>query len=336
MSAARVRAVLLLGVALLLGGCANTAYRVGGNQLLKFGKNEMAPYLLTFDDVPMVCASAEALTPLLMSFEAVGANPDQMAVVVYMGAGLCAETDAFEAELRYLRAMHRQAFDEAKDARVEQKRAHALAARRQLESYERFLAYYGDLPPGKCSRKLDSDMDEIIYLLGMVSGVKALLNDVQAEGAVNVTKDIAPKIAYWSECVPNDKWWEMPAGMRAAVWQFVPMLAPEGSEPMKELERVAHVGAQRGVRLAFAIWALAAYGAGDEATTRRSIREFAAAGNNRLDPEYRMLDAVAIEIIQGLSDRLWTAGAGTRTPVGALGTFPDDVRAPTAGIEDLL
>lgn len=334
----RLALPLILGIAAtLLAGCTNTAYRVAGNQLLSFGKKEMAPYLLTFDDVPMVCATAESLTPLLMTFEAVGANPDQMAVVVYMGAGLCAETEAFDAELRYLRAVNQGNVEEAKDARIAQKRGHALAARRQAESYERFLAHYGDMPPGKCSKKLDSDVDELIYLLGMVSGVKALLNDVQSEGAVNVTKDIPAKIAFWSACVPNEKWWDMPDGMRAAVWQFVPMLAPEGAQPMVELERVANVGAQKGVRLAYAIWALAAWGDGDEATTRRVIREFAAAGaSGKLDERYRMLDSVAVEIIQGLSDRLWTAGVGTRTPPGALGTFWDDKPAPGANIDDLL
>jgi hypothetical protein len=332
-----VRLLALAMAVLVLAGCSTTAYRFAGNRALAFGKTEMAPYLLTFDDVPMVCATAESLTPLLMTFEAVGANPDQMAVVVYMGAGLCSETEAFNAELRYLRAVNQGNADEAKDARVEQKRGHALAAKRQQESYNRFLAYYGDMPAGKCSKKLDSDVDELIYLLGMVSGVKALLNDVQSESAVNVTKDIPGKIAYWSQCVPNEKWWDMPDGMRAAVWQFVPMLAPEGAKPMVELERVANVGAKKGVRLGYAIWALAAWGDGDQATTRRVIREFAAAGEgSKLDPRYRMLDAVAVEIIQGLSDRLWTAAVGTRTPQGALGTFWDDQPAQSANIDDLL
>lgn len=330
-------ALIAACAALLLAGCGNLPYRVAGNQLMTFGKNEMAPYLMTYDDVPMLCGTAESLTPLLMTFEAVGTNPDQMAVLVYMGAALCAETQAFEHEMRYLRALRDGRFDEAKDARIAQKRAHALAAKRQQISYLRFLSYYGDMPEGKCSKKLKTDMDDLIYLLGMVSGVKALLNDVQSDLAVNVDKDIAPKILYWTQCLDSAKWWELPSGMRSTVWNFVPMLAPEGATPMDDLTKVAKVGEKAGVRLAYAIWALSAYGNGDMAMTRRSIREFRAAADARpVDKNYLILDAVATEIILGISDRMWTEAVGTRTPVGALGTFPDDKPKSAGNIDDLL
>jgi hypothetical protein len=327
----------LLAMALLLGGCGSLPYKLAGDQLMVFGKKEMAPYLMTFDDVPMLCGTAESLTPLLMTFEAVGTDPDQMAVLVYMGAGLCAETDAFEEELRYMRALRQGNFDEARDARVAQKRAHALAARRQQVSYLRFLSYYGDLPEGQCSKKLKTDIDELIYLLGMVSGVKALLNDVQSDNAVGVDKDIAPKILYWTQCLDSAKWWELPSGMRSTVWNFVPMLAPDGATPMDDLARVAKVGEAAGVRLAHAIWALSAYGNGDMENTRRSIREFSEAAKKRAtDPRYRILDAVATEIIMGISDRIWTEAGGTRTPPGALGTFPGDLPKSAGNIDDLL
>lgn len=334
------RVLSLAGVLLLalsMTGCSNMAYRFAGDQLMTFGKREMAPYLMAFDDVPMLCGTAESLTPLLMTFEAVGSDPDQMAVMVYMGAALCAESQAFEHELRYLRALNQGRFDEAKDARVAQKRAHALAAKRQQISYRRFLSYYGDLPPGRCPKQLKNDVDDLIYLLGMVSGVKAMLNDIQSDSQVNVEKDIAGKILYWTQCLDNAKWWELPSGMRSTVWNFVPMLAPEGATPMADLARVAKVGELAGVRLAHAIWALSAYGNGDMENTRRSLREFRAAGETRaVDPRYRVLDAVATEIISGISDRMWTEATGTRTPVGALGTFWDDVPASAGDIDDLL
>lgn len=329
--------LLFAAMALLLAGCGNLPYRMAGNQLMTFGKKEMAPYLMTFDDVPMLCGTAESLTPVLMTFEAVGTNPDQMAVMVYMGAALCAETEAAEQELRYLRALRAGRYDEAKDARIAQKRAHALAAKRQQVSYQRFLAYYGDLPEGQCSKKLKTDVDELIYLLGMVSGVKALLNDVQSDNAVGVDKDIAPKILYWTQCLDSAKWWEIPSGMRSTVWNFVPMLAPEGATPMEDLARVAKVGEAAGVRLAYAIWALSGFGNGDMENTRRAIREFAAAADKHpIDQRYLILDAVSTEIIRGISDNMWTNATGMRTPVGALGTFWDDKPKSSGNIDDLL
>jgi hypothetical protein len=125
--------------------------------------------------------------------------------------------------------------------------------------------------------------------------------------------------------------------MRSTVWNFVPMLAPEGATPMADLARVAKVGEAAGVRLAHAIWALSAYGNGDMAETRRSIREFRAAADVKaIDPRYRVLDAVANEIILGISDRMWTEATGTRTPQGGLGTFWDDQPRSSGNIDDLL
>lgn len=331
------RVFLATLVAATLAGCGNLPYRMAGNSLMSFGKKEMAPYLMTFDDVPMLCGTAESLTPLLMTFEAVGTNPDQMAVLVYMGAGLCAETTAFENELRSMRALRDGRYDEARDARIAQKRAHALAAKRQLESYNRFLRYYGDLPAGKCTKKLDTDVDQLIYLLGMVSGVKAMLNDIQSDNALNVDKDIGAKILYWTECLDSAKWWELPSGMRSTVWAFAPPLAPEGAKPMEDLARVSKVGEQAGIRLSHAIWALSAWGIGDTENTRRAIREFSEAPKRHsVDAHYLILDAVATEIILGISDRIWTEAVGTRTPIGALGTFPDDKPKSSGNIDDLL
>ena len=54
--------------------------------------------------------------------------------------------------------------------------------------------------------------------------------------------------------------------------------------------------------------------------------------------EYRMLDVVATQQVLAVSDRLWTEGTGSRTPVGGLGTFWDD-KSPAEealDIDDLL
>ena len=69
-----------------------------GDVLISYGGNEMVPYLLTYDDVGMGCTTGEALTPLLMSFEAVGSNPDRLAPLVFTVAATCTETLATEQQ----------------------------------------------------------------------------------------------------------------------------------------------------------------------------------------------------------------------------------------------
>ena len=86
-----------------------------------------------------------------------------------------------------------------------------------------------------------------------------------------------------------------------------------------------------------AIWALAAYGSGDKELTKNIIRDFAAAGRTaKIDPNFKMMDAMAEQMILAMSDRLWTEATGTRTPMGGLGTFWDDKPKSAGNIDDLL
>jgi len=321
----------------MLSGCMNTAYRIAGNQMMTFGKKEMVPYLLTYDDTAMACASGEALTPLLMTFEAVGSDPNQMAIMVYIAAGMCAEAIALDNELRFLRAAQQGNITEAQDARIAQKRAHALAAQRQYTAYKRFVMHYGEMPQGKCPKNLDSDFDQLMFIVGLVAGVQAVLNDTQSDQSVGVPRDIAAKVERLAACVDSNKWWGLPQGIRAALWNILPMLQPQGAKPMETLARVAKQGERQGVRLGHAIWALAAYGNGDKELTKNIIRDFAAAGRTaKLDPNFRMMDAMANDMMMSMSDRLWTEATGTRTPMGGLGTFWDDKPKSAGNIDDLL
>lgn len=329
--------VALVGAIALLPGCTSLAYKIAGQQTIKFSKNEMVPYLLTYDDTQMACASGEALTPLLMTFEAVGADPNQLAIMVYTAAGMCAESEALNHELRYLRAAQQQNIVEAQDARIAQKRWHELAARRQYVAYQRFIRYYGEMKQGKCSPEIDDDFDQLMYLVGLVAGVQSVLNDTQSDQAVGVPRDIAAKVERMAACVDSNKWWGLPQGIRASLWNILPMLAPAGSKPMETLARVAKQGEKQGVRLGHAMWALSAYGNGDKELTKNIIRDFAAAGRTvKIADEFRMMDAMAAQMILAMSDRLWTEATGTRTPMGGLGTFWDDKPKSAGNIDDLL
>lgn len=329
-------ALLAVGALAVTTGCS-MAYKIAGGQIMRFGEKEMVPYLLAYDDTPMACAAGEALTPLLMTFEAVGSDPNQLAIMVFTAAGLCAEADALKEELRYLRAVQQQNIPEAQDARISQKRSHELASRRQYIAYQRFVQHYGEMPKGKCPKNLDNDFDELMYIVGILAGVQAVLNDTQSDQAVNVPRDIAAKVERMAVCVDSKKWWGVPQGLRAALWSILPMLAPEGAKPMETLAQVAKQGERSGVRLGHAIWGLVALGNGDKALAKNIIRDFANAGRTtKTDPNFKMLDAMAVQMVLAMSDRLWTEATGTRTPMGGLGTFWDDKPKSAGNIDDLL
>lgn len=319
----------------LLQGCS--IYKLAGDQIIAFSKSEMVPYLLTYDDTQMSCSAGEALTPLLMTFEAVGSNPNQMAIMVFTASGMCAESEALEQELRYLRAVKQQQISEAQDARIAQKRWHELAARRQYVAHQRFLLYYGDMPDGQCSEKLDEEFDQLMYMVGLVAGLQSVLNDTQSGQAVGVPRDIAAKVERMATCIDSENWWGLSEGVRAALWNLLPTLAPAEAKPMDVLARIARRGEYSGIRIGHAIWALAAWGNGDKELTKYILRDFAALDRTmKIDPKYRMLDAMARQMLTAISDRLWTGATGTRTPMGGLGTFWDDKPKSAGNIDDLL
>lgn len=318
-----------------LQGCG-MIYKTTGDVLMGFGRSEMLPYMMTGADTRIACAAGEAQTPLLMAFERVGSHPDKLAVLMYVTASSCTDMLAMEAELRYLRAVNQGNVAEAQDARILQKRYAAISAERQYMAYQRMVGVYGDKTDGECP-KLKSEFDELVWMIGLIGGVQALMNDGTADGLVGVPRDIAAKVERGAACLDNEQWWGVPRGVRASIWTLLPMLAPKNAQPWKELENSAQIGFKDGVRLGSAMYVMAAYSKGDNERLRKAIRDFAANGD-KLDPEYLMMDAMAKAIIEGISDRMWTEATGKRTPLGGLGTFWDDrsSSAPAVNIDDLL
>lgn len=317
-----------------LTGCG-MIYKTTGDVLVGYGEADMMPYVLTNNDVPMACGMGKSLTPLLMSFESVGSDPDKLGVMVYTTAATCSDAHALDAQLRYMRDIKSGDVTDAQDARIVQKRWAAISASRQWTAYKRALKAYGGMKDGQCP-DLDSDFDQTVWMVGMLSGLQALLNDTTAGGAVGVPRNIAANAAEGATCLNNDKWWGVPEGIQGVVWNMLPMLAPKGADSWQMLEDSAKKGLAGGVRLGSALYAMAAYSKGDTERLKTAIRDFAANDNN-VNPDYRLIDAFAREIVQGLSDRLWTKATGKRTPYGDLGTFWDDAPAtPQINIQDLL
>lgn len=325
----------------LLSGCSQVK-KTGANIALRFTENNLIPPLFKLDDVGMGCAAGESLTPLVMATQGLKADPHEIGVVLYASAGLCAEQRALDYELRYMRSARANLIDDAQDARIMQKREAELAARRQYESYKHLEAYFDSkkkAPIGTKCPKFKRDFDELIYMLGLLSGVQAMVNDIAAQQTVGVPKDIAAKVERAMQCLDNNKWWGAPMATRATIWTLLPGAGEGKGDPWETIKQNMRTGERTGVRLAHAMYAMAAQAKGDEALMRDALRAFAATQEAASNPDYRLIDKMAFQIVQNVSDRYWTEKTGSRTPLGGLGKFWDDkVEHQDEGVEidDLL
>lgn len=307
---------LLLACALLLAGCS--PWRIVGDQVVAFAEDDVIPRALREDDIVTACHGAEAMTSPVLAFTTVGTDVRRLAVLAHVGTALCAEQRILEAELAYLRAMHRQDPYAADDARVTQKRLHALAAQRAWNTAN---DYFGTVA-GQCPAFRD-DLDELVYLVGLVAGLQAVMNDSLGGQQAGVSLDVIPQVARGTTCLDSRRWWGAPEAIRTGLWVALPALGPEGVDPMAQLELNAHREAPGGVRLAHMAWALAAWSGNDRALTEQVLADFVASGNRYPAPAaYRLVDRFTEDFMLALSDRIWTEATGHRTPPGAFGTFP--------------
>ncbi len=70
----------------VLSGCSYVI-KSGANVALNFSENHIVPPILAMGDVDMICNSGNALTPAIMATKDMGADPTNMAVLLYAGAG---------------------------------------------------------------------------------------------------------------------------------------------------------------------------------------------------------------------------------------------------------
>lgn len=330
-----IRAIIVATALVAVSGCSSI-YRTTGWFAYDYSESYAMPYVMKTDDTQMGCAMSEAMTPMLLSFSELTWSPDRLATTMYMQAGACSEAEANEEGLTYLRAYKAQNIGEAKDARIRQKRLFALAANRQYKGYQHMVAEFGE--PGEECPDMDKD-EEFFWMLGLVSGLQAVMSDVRGQGEVGVPKDIAMKSVRGSQCIDAKRWWGVPKAMQAAVWTMMPDNAPEGVDPWEELKEASLMAGDAGVRLAQAVEVLIADGSGNEERLRDAIRRHADSVKTKSpSKKYRMLDVVATQQVLAISDRLWTEATGSRTPIGGLGTFWDDAapEAEALDIDDLL
>lgn len=311
--------------AMTMGGCALIESNVS-NTTLSIIEDGFTPPTLKMGDVEMACNFSVVNTPLVGAARNFYGDPSLIETVMLSSAGVCSENQAMTDEMRYLRASRDKRADEALDARIAQKRHLTTAAHRQYAAFTRmrdkleqkyFFKYGNNCPSFK------RDFDELVYLLGSLSGLQAMQNDIAAQQVVGVPTDTAPIVERALSCLDNNKWWGAPQAARAVVWSIIPG-GGEGKDIKGTFDSNMQIGEAKGVRLAHVMAAVAAQSTDDNARLRELIKRFSSVKSFTPNKDYRLIDAIAESQIQNISDRMWTQNTGTRTPIASLGKFWDD------------
>lgn len=327
----------LLSLHLLLSACTTVVYKSTGDVLLGYAEDQGVPYMLSSNDASLGCSMAEAFTPFLLSFSSVTTPPDQLAIVFYLMAGNCIQSDAQQQELRYLRAIYAKNPIEAQDARITQQRLLRIAARRQLNGYYALVA--AQTEPGGICPGFDSTDAELYWLFGLLNGIQAIMNDIASGGNIGVPMDIAAKVARGAGCLDNEKWWGVPEAIQAAIWISIPANKSIDKSPRQALQHSLQIGVQQGMSVSHVLAAQVYLGQGEITEVKQVIRSYASLSKKVADnQEFNMLNKISALQIQAISDRLWTEATGMRTPLGKIGLFWDDSNkaVDTIDIDEIL
>lgn len=328
--------LLILLFQLTLSTCS-VIHKNTADILISFAENETIPYVLASNDLDLGCSMSKAFTPFILSFSQVTTPPNELAIMLYLLSGSCSEFKAWEEELRYLRAVYSKNVLEAQDARIAQKRFLNQAARRQLAGYNSLIAAIAE-PGGECP-VFHSETIELYWLIGLLDGLQAMLNDLATEGSANVPLDIASKVGRGAGCLNNEQWWGLPKAIQAAIWLSIPSNKPTGADPLAILDESMKIGLQQGVPIAQVLAAQIQMGLGHTYQVKAIIRRNQEANlQSHTVPAYRLLNEFTTLQLQAISDRLWTEATGKRTPINGLGTFWDDPKkaVDTINIDDML
>ena len=316
------RLSVLAGVCLALGtGCAA--------KVDSFTVNRVMARASAHPDLGAGCAMGESLGGALEALTKTS-NPSRKALVMSnMASALCSEMDVREAQLDGARARHSLSgtamVSEVKDAKIREARARRVTAMRYFEAFKLLEAEYGEVGAETCP-KIKRD-DEIVYLMGLYSGIASMLHDKASGGTVGATEDLLGKVERGTHCVEDADWWGVPGSFRAAAWATLAR-APDGGDPWQLLEEAAESGESSGIRLARAVQVQIAANAGREDDVRVGVISYAdSQANIEVNPAYALFDEYGRVVAQHESDLLWIAETGHRTP--EFGTFPDDQEEST-------
>ena len=312
------------GAAVALAGCsANPIYTTTGVVLNNYSIKHATPYVLQMDDAVLACSLGEAVDPLLFSFSRVMKAPNEVGSLMQLLAANCSEMETWEEELRYLRADYAGNVPEARDARENAKRLHAITAKRRYEAFQRSMRAFKYDPSdvnAECPF-LFEDQEQLTFLVGVLTGLQAIVNDANSGAIAGVPRNIAPQAERAAQCLDNEKWGGLPNAIRALVWLLLPDTRPALSpEPWRMLENSSELGVKAGFRTAMALEAVAAETFGRDDVLESVIARFAASEDGfKVWPEYRLLDVIGRSVVQFSSDKYWTQNYGYRTPSNQFG-----------------
>lgn len=331
--ASKPLALVLLST--LATGCG-IVYTPTGKVISHYASDHVVPYVKATDDPDLAtCGTGLGQNHFVASFSRVMDDPAYVMFYNNLLSGYCADSKAAEANLRYLRARRAGNVAEASDARTEEKRWHTVTAKRRQQAFQEAVSIYALPDSGECPRLRD-DSDQITYLLALVTGLQAVQSDFLSGAQVGVPRNIAINAGRAAECLDNEKWWGVPRAIQATVWNFVPGTTPEGVSPWRVYEQSAELAERSGMRLALALWATGAQNQGNDEQLRLAMRAAGAIDPASTPEEYRLIDRLATVQLRHLSDQVWTEMSGERTPMGALGRFPDDAQENVPDTEGLL
>lgn len=318
--------LLTVGALALATGCHGTV----GGVLANSSNTLILPSVLRTGDVGIGCATGEALGSMVSSYAPYSRKAERASVMSTLSAGMCMEDDVWEASLQASRALHAGHVAAARDAQTRTAQAHLEAARRYHAAFRFLESGYGLPETEEDCPKLRKEHDQFTYLMGLSSGLLAVVHDAGAKGQAQVPLTIPAAVTRGVRCLDNERWWGVPAAMSATLGVLQPD-RPDVVDPWGTLEASAALGQQAGVRLAGSFLVQAAASTGDEERLRDAIRSHAQSlQQTPTQPQWAMLDRYATLMVQHASDVLWTESEGHRTPFGDLGTFPDDpVDTPT-------
>ena len=157
---------------------------------------KVVPAGMSQPDLGKACRLGEGLNSVLLSM----VNPAPIVVIADTTAALCEEFDAWEAEIEIERAKKNMPLGEYRIAGLRMQsradRAHGRAARRYycLSYTERAFGSIGlENNDGSIRCPYIELEDEVVYVVGMVSGVLSVLHDRASGGAVGIPVDLLPK-----------------------------------------------------------------------------------------------------------------------------------------------
>ncbi|MDX1459280.1 MAG: hypothetical protein R3276_16935 [Marinobacter sp.] len=332
----------LLAVAslVLLAGCsANPIYSTTGIVLTNYAEGEATPYVLQMNDPKMACSLGESLDPLVYSFSRVTSAPDTTGALLMLLAGNCTELQAWEEELRYLRADFQGNVAEAKDARESMKRLNAEVAKRRYLAFQRAMRAY-DYDPSQENVEcpfLFEDQDELTFMVGLLTGMQGIVNDANSGAMAGVPRNIAPQAERAAQCLDNEKWAGLPNAIRALVWLLLPDTQPAlAPDPWRVFEDSARIGVEKGMRISMALEAIAAETFGRPDVLEDVLARYAESEDRfEVREDYRLIDTIAGDVMMFVSDKYWTTNYGYRTPQRFFGQLSEERPGEETEVMDL-